>query len=96
MFQDCFDFWPTEDKNIESETFRIRYCDLKEVTQGIFVREVTVRSLQDDYELNTKILHRVQTENGDWLHKNYIRNFLNIAQICHKDCPNGPIVVIDR
>ncbi|KAG7198497.1 hypothetical protein KM043_005870 [Ampulex compressa] len=90
------EFWPTEGKDLESETFRVRSCGIKETVSGIILREVAVRSLQDDYELSAKIVQGPMGQCGLWPHNNNPRIFVNLIHDLHRDYQNGPIVVMDR
>ncbi|XP_043500700.1 tyrosine-protein phosphatase 99A isoform X2 [Polistes fuscatus] len=90
------EFWPTEGKDLESETFRVRLCGIKETVNGIILREVAVRSLQDDYELSARIVQGPLNQVGLWPHNNNPKVFVSVIQDFHRDYQNGPIVVMDR
>ncbi|XP_033215226.1 tyrosine-protein phosphatase 99A isoform X4 [Belonocnema kinseyi] len=90
------EFWPIEGKDLESETFRVRLCGIKETVSGVVLREVAVRSLQDDYELSAKIVQGPLNQGGPWPHHNNPKAFVNVIQDFHRDYQNGPIVVMDR
>ncbi|XP_029054412.1 tyrosine-protein phosphatase 99A isoform X2 [Osmia bicornis bicornis] len=90
------EFWPTEDKDLESETFRVRFYGIKETASGMILREVAVRSLQDDYELRPLIVQRPRSQSGFWPHNTNPRPFVTLIHDLHRDYQNGPIVVVDR
>ncbi|XP_023290155.1 tyrosine-protein phosphatase 99A [Orussus abietinus] len=90
------EFWPTEGKDLESDTFRVRLCGIKQTESGILLREVAVRSLQDDYELSARIVQGPLNQGGPWPHNNNPNVFVNVIQDFHRDYQNGPIVVMDR
>lgn len=90
------EFWPTEGKDLESDTFRVRLCGIKETVNGVVLREVAVRSLQDDYELSARIVQGPLDQGGPWPHNNNPKLFVNVVQDFHRDYQNGPIVVMDR
>ncbi|KAI4504305.1 hypothetical protein M0802_000776 [Mischocyttarus mexicanus] len=90
------EFWPTEGNDLESETFRVRLCGIKETVNGIILREVAVRSLQDDYELSARIVQGPPNQVGLWPHNNNPKVFVSVIQDFHRDYQNGPIVVMDR
>lgn len=62
---------------------------------GIILREVAVRSLQDDYELSARIV-QAPSQGCLWPRNNNPRIFVNVIQAFHRDYQNGPIVVMDR
>ncbi|XP_048512163.1 tyrosine-protein phosphatase 99A-like isoform X2 [Athalia rosae] len=90
------EFWPTEGKDLESDTFRVRLCGVKETVNGVVLREVAVRSLQDDYELSARIVQGPFDQGGPWPHNNNPKLFVNVVQDFHRDYQNGPIIVMDR
>ncbi|KOX73573.1 Tyrosine-protein phosphatase 99A [Melipona quadrifasciata] len=90
------EFWPTEGKDLESETFRVRSCGIKETASGMILREVAVRSLQDDYELSAKIVQGPRSQPGFWPHNTNPRPLVTLIHDLHRDYQNGPIVVMDR
>ncbi|XP_071863739.1 putative receptor-type tyrosine-protein phosphatase mosPTP-1 isoform X3 [Bombus fervidus] len=90
------EFWPTEGKDLESETFRVRFCGIKETASGMILREVAVRSLQDDYELSAKIVQGPRSQPGFWPHNTNPRPLVTLIHDLHRDYQNGPIVVMDR
>ena len=63
---------------------------------GVVLREIVVRSLQDDYELSARIVQSPVTQAGPWPHNNNPKAFVDIIQDFHRDYQNGPIVVMDR
>ncbi|XP_076175853.1 putative receptor-type tyrosine-protein phosphatase mosPTP-1 isoform X2 [Ptiloglossa arizonensis] len=90
------EFWPVEGKDLESETFRVRSCGIKVTANGMILREVAVRSLQDDYELSAKIVHGPPSQTGFWPHNCNPRPLVTLIHDLHRDYQNGPIVVMDR
>lgn len=94
--QEYPEFWPTEGKDLESETFRVRSCGIKETASGMILREVAVRSLQDDYELSAKIVQGPRSQPGFWPHNANPRPLVTLIHDLHRDYQNGPIVVMDR
>ncbi|XP_031831667.1 putative receptor-type tyrosine-protein phosphatase mosPTP-1 isoform X7 [Nomia melanderi] len=100
MLTECNDeypeFWPTEGKDLESETFRVRSCGIKETASGMILREVAVRSLQDDYELSAKIVQGPRSHPCFWPHNTNPRPLVTLIHDLHRDYQNGPIVVMDR
>lgn len=74
----------------------MRLCGIKETVSGVVLREVAVRSLQDDYELSAKIVQGPLNQGGPWPHHNNPKAFVSVIQDFHRDYQNGPIVVMDR
>ncbi|XP_078047953.1 putative receptor-type tyrosine-protein phosphatase mosPTP-1 isoform X2 [Augochlora pura] len=100
MLTECNDeypeFWPTEGNDLESETFRVRFCGIKETAGGMILREVAVRSLQDDYELSAKIVQGPRSHPCFWPHNTNPQPLVTLIHNLHRDYQNGPIVVMDR
>lgn len=91
--QDFEVFWPVVPEVIETDSFRVKMVN--ETTQSTYVvRDFILQSLQDDYELSTKMVHC-----ANWPHHcasitelyflpNAVQEMIGIQ--------NGPIVVVDR
>lgn len=94
--QDYPEFWPGEGEELNTDNFRVHLCGVKKTVSGVVLREIVVRSLQDDYELSARIVQGPVTQSGLWPHNNNPKAFLDIIQDFHRDYQNGPIVVMDR
>ena len=94
--QEYPEFWPIEGNDFESETFRVRLCSVKKAVSEVVLRDVAVRSLQDDYNLSVKIVQVPLSLGGPWPHHINPKAFVDIIQDLHRDYQNGPIVVMDR
>ncbi|KAK0083318.1 hypothetical protein PV326_006773, partial [Microctonus aethiopoides] len=90
------EFWPSEGEELQTDNFRVHLCAIKKTTSGVIIREVVVRSLQDDYELSARIVQGPINQNGLWPHNENPKTFVSIIQDFHKEYQNGPIVVMDR
>lgn len=58
------------------------------MVNGVILRDLAVRSLQDDYELSARIVHRP--------HNNNPKSFIKVIQDFQREYQNGPIVIMDR
>ncbi|KAK0168443.1 hypothetical protein PV327_002243 [Microctonus hyperodae] len=90
------EFWPSEGEELQTDNFRVHLCAVKKTTSGVIIREIVVRSLQDDYELSARIVQGPINQNGLWPHNDNPKTFVSIIQDFHKEYQNGPIVVMDR
>ncbi|XP_043278887.1 tyrosine-protein phosphatase 99A isoform X3 [Venturia canescens] len=90
------EFWPSEGEELNTDNFRVHLCGVKKTVSGVVLREIVVRSLQDDYELSARIVQGPVTQSGLWPHNNNPKAFVDIIQDFHRDYQNGPIVVMDR
>lgn len=59
------------------------------------MKDLTIHSLQDDYEFSIKLIHY-----PNWPHiitpNNSVFDLLKVVQDHHSINPNGPIIVMDR
>ncbi|XP_034948533.1 tyrosine-protein phosphatase 99A isoform X2 [Chelonus insularis] len=90
------EFWPSEGEELMTDNFRVHLCGIKKTVNGVVLREVVIRSLQDDYELNARIVQGPVNQNGLWPHNDNPKVFVNMIQDFYKEYQNGPIVVMDR
>lgn len=94
FLQDYEVFWPVIEECVEAENFKVKLVN--EQTQSSYVsRDFTMQSLQDDYELNVRMVHCT-----DWPHHcsaisemYYLPNTVQETQLGYQ---NGPVVVVDR
>lgn len=86
-------FWPDDSLSIESEHYRINY--ISKMNKCDYVcRDFVMQSIQDDYELNVRMLHCPSwPELG---HPSSIYDFIVDVHQRGNEYRNGPIVVIDR
>lgn len=87
-------FWPLEQEDIESEHFRVKL--IEETDHVVYLtRDLSLHSLQDDYELVVRMFHQ-----ANWPHSCSsmvnVFDLINIVQTWHQKYQNGPIVVVDR
>lgn len=86
-------FWPDDSLSIESEHYRINYVSKMNKCDYV-VRDFVMQSIQDDYELNVRMLHCPSwPELG---HPSSIYDFIVDVHQRGNEYRNGPIVVIDR
>ncbi|XP_057323850.1 tyrosine-protein phosphatase 99A-like isoform X1 [Microplitis mediator] len=90
------EFWPNEGEELKTDNFRVQLCAIKKTVSGVVLREVVIRSLQDDYELSARIVQGPVNHNGLWPHNDNPKAFVSMIQDFHKEYQNGPIVVMDR
>lgn len=86
--------WPTEgDETLDGENFKVKCIEESEL-DGTVSRDLTVQSLQDDYELTVRI---IQSPCSDPLSDlPALLQLLTVVQQWHLEYQNGPIVVVDR
>lgn len=86
-------FWPDDSLTIESDHYRINY--ISKMNKCDYVcRDFVMQSIQDDYELNVRMLHCPSwPELG---HPSSIYDFIVDVHQRSSEYRNGPIVVIDR
>ncbi|XP_055315021.1 tyrosine-protein phosphatase 99A isoform X1 [Sitodiplosis mosellana] len=86
-------FWPDDSLTIESDHYRINY--ISKMNKCDYVcRDFVMQSIQDDYELNVRMLHCPSwPEMG---HPSSIYDFIVDVHQRSNEYRNGPIVVIDR
>ncbi|XP_055371806.1 tyrosine-protein phosphatase 99A isoform X2 [Condylostylus longicornis] len=86
-------FWPDETQPIESDYYRVKF--LSKTNKNDYVsRDFVIQSIQDDYELNVKMLHCPSWP--DMTNPNSIYDFIVDVHDRTSDYRNGPIVVVDR
>lgn len=86
-------FWPDDSLNIESDHFRVKF--LSKMNKCDYVcRDFVIQSIQDDYELNVRMLHC-----PSWPEMSSVTNIFDFIVDVHRrsnEYRNGPIVVVDR
>ncbi|XP_037949818.1 tyrosine-protein phosphatase 99A-like isoform X1 [Teleopsis dalmanni] len=86
-------FWPDEATPIESDYYRVKFLN-KANKRDYVSRDFVIQSIQDDYELNVKMLHCPSWP--EMSNPNSIYDFIvDVHERCN-DYRNGPIVVVDR
>ncbi|XP_049782864.1 tyrosine-protein phosphatase 99A-like isoform X1 [Schistocerca cancellata] len=92
--QDFGIFWPIENEEIDCENFKVKYVDTAE-NETCMTMNVVLQSLQDDYELTTRI---IQCPN--WPHNcspvSTVFQLIMLVQELHLRFQNGPVVIVDR
>ncbi|XP_055699332.1 tyrosine-protein phosphatase 99A isoform X3 [Phlebotomus papatasi] len=86
-------FWPNENDSIETDSYRIKYLT-EHNCHDYINREFVMQSIQDDYELNTKMLHCPTWP--DLMTPAGIFDFIVKVHERGSEYRNGPIVVVDR
>lgn len=87
-------FWPTEgEETLDGENFKVKCIEESEL-DGTVCRDLTVQSLQDDYELTVRIIQSPCSEPLSDLPG--LLRLLTVVQQWHLEYQNGPIVVVDR
>jgi receptor-type tyrosine-protein phosphatase gamma len=93
-FQEFGIFWPVAHEEIEAENFRVKFVEEGE-RGGYMIRDFTLHSLQDDYELAVHMIHC-----ANWPHNCSpiisVFELINLVQEWHHEYQNGPIIVMDR
>ncbi|XP_075218273.1 protein tyrosine phosphatase 99A isoform X2 [Lycorma delicatula] len=85
-------FWPRENETtLDGKNFKVK-C----VEEGTVSRDLTVQSLQDDYELAVRIIEPPSSSNQITSDLPALVNLLNIVHKWHLEYQNGPIIVVDR
>ncbi|XP_017472230.1 PREDICTED: tyrosine-protein phosphatase 99A isoform X2 [Rhagoletis zephyria] len=86
-------FWPDDSTPIESDYYRVKF--LRKTNKSDYVsRDFVIQSIQDDYELNVKMLHC-----PSWPEMSNPKSIYDFIVDVHERCAdyrNGPIVVVDR
>ncbi|XP_039948080.1 tyrosine-protein phosphatase 99A isoform X2 [Bactrocera tryoni] len=86
-------FWPDDTQPIESDYYRVKF--LRKTNKSDYVsRDFVIQSIQDDYELNVKMLHC-----PSWPEMTNPKSIYDFIVDVHERCAdyrNGPIVVVDR
>ncbi|KAL9899426.1 protein tyrosine phosphatase 99A isoform 2-T2 [Glossina fuscipes fuscipes] len=86
-------FWPDDTTPIESDYYRVRF--LSKTNKSDYVsRDFVIQSIQDDYELNVKMLHCPSWP--EMSNPSSIYDFIVDVHERGSDYRNGPIVVVDR
>lgn len=85
-------FWPTESEGtLDGENFKVKLIE-----SGSFSRDLTVQSLQDDYELTVRIIESPCVSDHITSDLPALINLLDIVHKWHLEYQNGPIIVVDR
>ena len=86
-------FWPDDSLPIESDHYRVKF--VSKTNKNDYVgRDFVMQSIQDDYELNVRMLHCPSWP--EMANPSSIYDF--IVDVHHRgnEYRNGPIVVVDR
>uniref|UniRef100_A0A1B6DHC8 Uncharacterized protein n=1 Tax=Clastoptera arizonana TaxID=38151 RepID=A0A1B6DHC8_9HEMI len=87
-------FWPAEGKDtLDGENFKVK-CIVESELDGTVSRDLTVQSLQDDYELTVRIIQSPCPEPLSDIPA--LLSLLKVVQQWHLEYQNGPIVVVDK
>ncbi|XP_011312155.1 tyrosine-protein phosphatase 99A isoform X2 [Fopius arisanus] len=90
------EFWPSEKEELKTDNFRVYLCGIKKTTGGVVLREMIMKSLQDDYEMTAKVIQCPTNHRRMWPHDDNPTAFISLTQELHRDYQNGPIVVVDK
>ena len=93
--QDYPTFWPVHNEDLDLDTFRVKLTQESDRV-GYVVRDFTIQSLQDDYELSVKM---VQSSHWPYHCSSNSTNIFDLVQVVQKatsETYNGSVVVIDR
>lgn len=86
-------FWPDDSLAIGSDHYRINYVSKMNKCDYV-CRDFVMQSIQDDYELNVRMLHCPSwPELG---HPSSVYDFIVDVHQRSNEYRNGPIVVVDR
>ncbi|CAL4125434.1 unnamed protein product, partial [Meganyctiphanes norvegica] len=87
-------FWPTQEEDLESEHWKVRFVDEK-LNSGLTTIDCAVQSLQDDYELPVRLIHC-----PGWPHTlpalSTTLSLVTMVSEIHSNYQNGPLIVVDR
>lgn len=86
-------FWPAEGETLDGDNFKVKLIEQSEL-EGTVSRDLTIQSVQDDYELAVRIIQSPVSEPLTDLPA--LINLINTVQQWHLEYQNGPIIVIDR
>lgn len=86
-------FWPAEGETLDGENFKVKLIEQSEL-EGTVSRDLTIQSVQDDYELAVRIIQSPVSEPLTDLPA--LIQLINTVQQWHLEYQNGPIIVIDR
>lgn len=87
-------FWPAEgEESLDGENFKVK-CIVESEIDGTMCKDLTVQSLQDDYELTVRIIQSPCTDPLSDIPS--LLHLLEVVQQWHLEYQNGPIVVVDK
>lgn len=86
-------FWPVEGETLDGDNFKVKLIEQSEL-EGTVSRDLTIQSVQDDYELAVRIIQSPVSEPLTDLPA--LIKLINTVQQWHLEYQNGPIIVIDR
>lgn len=86
-------FWPAEGETLDGDNFKVKLIEQSEL-EGTVSRDLTIQSVQDDYELAVRIIQSPVSEPLTDLPA--LIQLINTVQQWHLEYQNGPIIVIDR
>lgn len=86
-------FWPAEGDTLDGDNFKVKLIEQSEL-EGTVSRDLTIQSVQDDYELAVRIIQSPVPEPLTDLPA--LIQLINTVQQWHLEYQNGPIIVIDR
>lgn len=86
-------FWPAEGETLDGDNFKVKLIEQSEL-EGTVSRDLTIQSVQDDYELAVRIIQSPVSEPLTDLPA--LIKLINTVQQWHLEYQNGPIIVIDR
>ncbi|XP_037919169.1 tyrosine-protein phosphatase 99A isoform X3 [Hermetia illucens] len=86
-------FWPDESEPIETHYYRVKFVN-KTNKSDYVSRDFVIQSVQDDYELNVRMLHCPSWP--EMSNPNSIYDFIVDVHERTSDYRNGPVIVVDR
>lgn len=90
--QDFGVFWPVDEETIDADAYKIRLVN-EQVQSTFVIRDFTMQSMQDDYEIPIKMIHCTNWPN----HCASIAEFYQLPnKALDSGIQNGPIVVVDK
>lgn len=93
LFQSYQQYWPDDSQTIESAHYRVNFVSKMNKCDYV-CRDFVIQSIQDDYELNVRMLHCPSwPELG---HPSSIYDFIYDVHQRGNEYRNGPIVVVDK
>ncbi|KAL0267726.1 UNVERIFIED_CONTAM: hypothetical protein PYX00_009910 [Menopon gallinae] len=92
--QELEPFWPSEQNVLEGENYKVKLV-VESEQNGCIMRDFTLQSAQDDYDLPVRIFHY-----PSWPHScsplHHVFDLIRRVQEWNKETQHGPIIVIDR
>lgn len=88
-------FWPQHNEDLDLDTCRVKLVQESDRV-GCVLRDFTIQSLQDDYELNVKMVQSSHWPYHCSTGSTTIFDLIQIVQKSTSETYNGSVVIIDR